>query len=133
MEDRRQVLLIGNSNIHKVVQTKKLEDLDHIEAAGCSYWNPDVEKWRDRVHDPLMRRLRRAPEVKVLVIHFGTCDDRKDLSELIHGVEAFVGRVRADFERISFVFSEVLSRQESSIERYNSKCVARDFNLQYQS
>ena len=129
MADRRHVLLIGDSNIRKVVQTKELEDLDHLEAAGCSFWNPEVKKWRDRVQDPLMRRLRRAPEVKVLVIHFGTCDDRKDQSEFIHGVESFVCMVRAEFERISFVFSEVLPRQESSIDRYNGKEEARDFNL----
>ena len=53
----------------------------------------------------------RAPEIKVLAIHFGTCEDQNDQSEFIQGVKAFVRMVRAEFERIIFVFSEVLPHQ----------------------
>ena len=31
MSDRRQVLLIGESNIRKVVQTKEMEEMEDIE------------------------------------------------------------------------------------------------------
>ena len=37
--------------------------------------------------------------------------------------------VRAKFECITFVFSEVLPRQESIVDQYNKKDEARDFNL----
>ena len=69
----------------------------------------------ERVQEPLM--------------HFGTCDDRKDQSEFIEGVENLFRRVRAEFKRITFVFFEVLPQQESFIDPYNKKGEACDFNL----
>ncbi len=109
MADRRNVLVIGDSNIRDVMDTQEMRDLDKISAPGCSFWSPKNAKWIANVRQSLQNRLHQK-KVKFLVVHFGTCDEGKQSEEFIDGVKAFITMVHAHDSAIKIIISKVLRR-----------------------
>ena len=64
-------LIIDDSNIWYVAA--HLPNITSIVAPGCGMWD-STAKFSERVLQPLRKRLRGQPEIKVILVHFGTND-----------------------------------------------------------
>ena len=130
MASIENVLIVGDSNIREVMSTAEMDGYESIVAPGCSFWNSSDMNWRQWMIQPLLQRLSLVPEVKVLVVHFGTNDGHLSPQDFTRGVELFIREVRRNNERLRIVLSEILPRCEVHIEYNESGQAARFNNLQ---
>lgn len=127
MFDRRNVYVIGDSNLREVVGTEMMKDLETNVTPGLSFYSPQHGPWGSKVKTPLQCRMSRSPPIKVLVVHFGTCDSKKSPGEFSEGVREFTNIVHMKDNSVKIIFSEVLPRNPAYI-KYNEVGQAHEFN-----
>ena len=108
---KEHVVIVGDSNLREVKETRELSTFKVIVAGGCKMFEPS-NKWNDKLMSPLRDRLLdpKLPEVKFLVVHLGTNDEGKSLLDFRASIRLFIDEMRSLLDRVAIVFSEVLPR-----------------------
>ena len=65
---KRNVLIVGDSNMSAIMENHALHGFESIKAPGCTFVQDWKSQWRQRIKGLMMTRLRQPPEVNNIYI-----------------------------------------------------------------